>query len=352
MILVINAGSSSLKIELFDHTLTSHLTGSVSGIGNTGTLKLNDTKTDISCATHADALNALLTKVNAAGHPLTTLTAAAHRVVHGGANLTAPARVTPDIITQISACIPLAPLHNPHNLAGINAVAARLPDLPQYVSFDTAFHATNSPIATTYAIPQQARDLGLRRYGFHGLSYASMVAHFGENLPPRLLALHLGNGASLCAIKNGKSEATSMGYSPLSGLTMGTRAGNIDGMAVLRMASEFGIDEAGNMLNRASGLHALGGTNNMKILLETDSDDARFAVAHFCHWAAREAASAITAMGGVDAVAFTGGIGENAAPIRDKIMAHLAWIGPLPTHIIAADEERQIARDALQVMEG
>ena len=177
-----------------------------------------------------------------------------------------------------------------------------------------------------------------------------MVASFGTALPARLLALHLGNGASLCAIKDGRSIATSMGYSPLSGLTMGTRSGDIDGAAVLRISAALGEDETDRMLNKNSGLKALGGDNDMRSLLNRHDAEAAFAVDHFCYWAARHAGSAIVAMGGVDAVAFTGGIGENAAPVRDKIMAFLACFGDVPVHIIAADEEKQIARDALTLM--
>jgi len=177
-----------------------------------------------------------------------------------------------------------------------------------------------------------------------------MVANFGDAIPHRLLAFHLGNGASLCAIKDGKSIATSMGYSPLSGLTMGTRSGDIDGAAVLRMSEAIGEAETDRMLNKNAGLKALAGDNNMKTLLDRDDDAAKFAVDHFCYWAARHAGSAIVAMGGVDAVAFTGGIGENAAPIRDQIMHHLACFGDPDVHVIAADEEKQIARDALHVM--
>ncbi|MEL6685319.1 MAG: acetate kinase, partial [Pseudomonadota bacterium] len=193
-------------------------------------------------------------------------------------------------------------------------------------------------------------DAGIRRYGFHGLSYANMVADFGDDLPEHLLAFHLGNGASLCAIHNGKSIATSMGYSPLSGLTMGTRSGDIDGAAVLRMSKSLGEDETDRMLNKNSGLKALAGDNNMKTLLERDDAAAKFAVDHFCYWAARHAGSAVVAMGGLDAVAFTGGIGENASPIRDRIMAMLSCFGDVPVHVIAADEEKQIARDAIALI--
>ncbi|MFT4742917.1 MAG: acetate kinase [Yoonia sp.] len=350
MILVLNAGSSSLKVEVFTSDLTSVLSGSVTSIGTNGTIKLGDETKATKTVGHADALAQMLDSLAHAGITLDNLTAAAHRVVHGGTILTQPARVTPQVIAAIKSVIPLAPLHNPNNLAAMLALQAAAPDLPQYASFGTAFHATNPAVATRYAIPQTEHDAGIRRYGFHGLSYAGMVASFGDTLPRRLLAMHLGNGASLCAIKDGKSIATSMGYSPLSGLTMGTRSGDIDGAAVLRISAALGEDEADRMLNKNSGLQALGGDNDMRNLLNRDDAEAAFAVDHFCYWAARHAGSAIVAMGGMDAVAFTGGIGENAAPVRDKIMAQLACFGDVPVHVIAADEEKQIARDALTLM--
>jgi len=320
-------------------------------LGTEGTLKLGDSKETVITASHADALDLMLKALDAQGFGLAKLTAAAHRVVHGGTILTQPAKVTPQVISAIESVIPLAPLHNPNNLAAMLALQEKAPDLPQYCSFGTAFHASNPDVATRYAIPQTQHDAGIRRYGFHGLSYANMVADFGKKLPEKLLALHLGNGASLCAIKNGQSIATSMGYSPLSGLTMGTRSGDIDGAAVLRISKALGEDETDRMLNKNAGLKALAGDNNMKTLLERTDNEARFAVDHFCYWAARHAGSAIVAMGGVDAVAFTGGIGENAAPVRNKIMEYLACFGDVPVHIIAADEEKQIARDALSLID-
>lgn len=177
-----------------------------------------------------------------------------------------------------------------------------------------------------------------------------MVAQFGEALPERLLAFHLGNGASACAILKGRSVASSMGYSPLDGLTMGTRTGSIDGMAVLRLAREIGIDATDRLLNKQSGLLGLAGTSDMRALTSRTDPDARFAVDHFCHHAARHGGALMTTMGGVDAIAFTGGIGENASAIRDQIMAHLTWIGDVPVHIIPAEEERQIARDAFGLL--
>jgi acetate kinase len=347
MILVVNAGSSSIKVALFKPDLTEIMKGQVSGIGGSlAHIELGTDDKNIAAPDHDVALKAILASLGAQGIKTEDLTAAAHRVVHGGTSLVQPCRITEDVIEGIEAATPLAPLHNPNNLAGIHALQSLAPELPQYASFGTAFHATNPDVASTYAIPKKDRDMGIRRYGFHGLSYAWIVTQFEDKLPNRLLAFHLGSGASLCAIHNGKSVATSMGYSPLDGLTMGTRSGAIDGMAVLRMAEIHGADEASRRLNKDSGLKGLGGANDMRLLLAADTEQAKFAVDHFCYWAARHAGSAIVAMGGVDAVAFTGGIGENSAEIRERIMAHLAFLGDIPVHVVNADEERQIALDA------
>ena len=350
MILVVNAGSSSIKVALFQPDLTQVMAGQVSGIGGAlAHIDLGTDDKDIAAPDHDAALKAILASLSAQGISIDQLTACAHRVVHGGTTLIAPCRIDDDVIAGIEAATPLAPLHNPNNLAGIHAISALAPDLPQYASFGTAFHATNPDVATAYAIPKDDRAMGIRRYGFHGLSYAWIVTQFEDRLPDRLLAFHLGSGASLCAIHKGRSVATSMGYSPLDGLTMGTRSGAIDGMAVLRMAETHGAEEASRLLNKDSGLKGLGGSNDMRLLLAADTDDARFAVDHFCYWAARHAGSAMVAMGGVDAVAFTGGIGQNSGAIRDRIMEHLKFLGDIPVHVIKADEERQIARDAQTV---
>lgn len=350
-ILVLNAGSSSIKLALFDEDLEERLTAAASEIGGAGArLMVGGRGRDTPLADHEAALRALLAALAADGIDVADLTAAAHRVVHGGRGLTEPARLTEPVLAEIEACIPLAPLHNPHNLAAIRALSALAPDLPQYASFDTAFHATNPEVALRYAVPDSLDAMGIRRYGFHGTSYKAMVARFGDRLPRRLIAYHLGNGASVCAIRDGHSVATSMGYSPLDGLTMGTRTGAVDGMAVLRLAREFGIDGTERLLNRESGLTGLAGTHDMAALLARDDAAARFAVEHFCYWAARHGGSMAAAMGGADAIAFTGGIGENAGDVRDRIAGQLGFLGALPVHIVPAEEERQIARDALSAM--
>ena len=334
MLLVVNAGSSSVKVAMYDG-LTQLRKAQIGELGPDG---------------HRTALESLLADGFASG-----LTAAAHRVVHGGARLTAPTRITPAVLAEIAACLPLAPLHNPANLSAIRALSQIAPDLPQYASFDTGFHATNPDVALRYALPPAVEAEGIRRYGFHGLSYAAIVRKLPEitdqPLPRRLLALHLGNGASACAILDGQSQANTMGYSPLDGLTMGTRAGSIDGNAVLRLAELYGIEGATRILNRESGLLALGGSNDIRALHAANTDAARFAIRHFCYWAVRHAGSMIAAMGGLDAIAFTGGIGENDAHIRAKILQGLDFIAAgKPVHVIEADEEHQIAAEAMTLM--
>lgn len=369
MLLVVNAGSSSIKLAVFDQALRQVQAGSVTEIGGDSRLNLADATGPVAAPDHTAALRLILGLLEARGVAPRQLVAAGHRVVHGGRDLIAPARVTPAVLKAIAACAPLAPLHNPHNLAGIRAIESIAPSLPQVACFDTAFHATNPEVARRYAIPAAEDAKGIRRYGFHGISYASLVARLpglsGAPLPRRLLALHLGNGASLCAILAGQSVATTMGFSPLDGLTMGTRAGAIDGNAVLRLAADHGIDGASRILNRESGLLALGGASDMGRLSRSGAPQARFAVQHFCYWAVRHAGSMIAAMGGVDAIAFTGGIGENAPDIRTAIMDGLGWAGltadaasnrqgaarlhtdgsGVAAWIVPATEERQIAAE-------
>ena len=368
-ILVVNAGSSSLKLALFDGALAAAGSVAVTEIG--GAARLDGAACD--AADHAAALTLGLRTL---GVGPGDLAAAAHRVVHGGPDLAVTCRITAEVEAAIAAAVPLAPLHNPPALGAIRALAALVPNLPQCASFDTAFHATNPEVARRYALPPEAEALGLRRYGFHGLSYASLVARLpavsGRALPRRLLALHLGNGASLCAIRDGRSVATTMGWSPLDGLTMGTRAGGIDGNAVLRLAEVLGIEGAGRVLNRESGLLGLGGASDMRALHAAGTPEARFAVAHFCYWAVRHAGSMIAAMGGLDAVAFTGGIGENDAHVRAAILSGLDWAGVafdraanergavrlhesdarVAVWIVTAAEERHIAAEALRVLDG
>ena len=375
-ILVLNAGSSSIKFAVFDSELTPKCSGIAAEIGAGGFVEVDGERKRQPLIDHRAALQAVLAALKSRGVGLDQLRAAAHRVVHGGRNLSQPVRLNDDVRAEIAACSPLAPLHNPHNLAAIDTLAQIAPELAQFASFDTAFHTTNPDVATRYAIPRMEETKGIRRYGFHGLSYASMVATWpdvtGEKLPSRLLGFHLGNGASLCAIKNGQSIATTMGYSPLDGLTMGTRSGGIDANAVLRLVEDHGLERTKAILNHESGLLGLsGGKSDMRNLMLDHSADANFAVEHFCYWSLRHAGSLIAAMEGLDAIAFTGGIGENAVTVRAIILRGLEWIGvrmdPDANHrngprlhaetskvgvwIVPAREEWMIARDALTLLE-
>ncbi len=370
-VLVVNAGSSSIKAAVFAPDLTERAALRVTEIGGAARLDSAGASQAVTAPDHAAAMALILA---ALPMPVDSLTAAAHRVVHGGDRFSAPCRITAEVAQGIADCVPLAPLHNPANLSGIRALQALTPDLPQYASFDTAFHATNPEVARRYALPARAEKLGIKRYGFHGISYASLTARLpgiiGAALPERILALHLGNGASICAIKDGQSIATSMGYSPLEGLTMGSRTGGIDGNAVLRLAEVFGIPEASRILNRESGLLGLGCASDMRALHQAGTEQAAFAVDHFCYWAIRHAGSLIAAMGGVDALCFTGGIGENDSKVRRNILQGLDFMGLSLDHaandrgqtrlhaegsrvsawIVPAMEEAQIAAEALALI--
>jgi acetate kinase len=373
MIFVVNAGSSSVKVALFGAGQHPVLAGSVTEIGGDARLKVGAGERAVAAPDHEAALALLIEGFAGAGYPLAGVGAAGHRVVHGGRDLTAPALVTAEILARIKAAEPLAPLHNPHNLSAIRALARLAPDLPQVACFDTAFHATNPEVALRYALPAAEEARGIRRYGFHGISYASLTRRLPDiigHLPDRVLALHLGNGASLCAIRKGRSVATTMGYSPLDGLTMGTRTGAIDGNAVLRLAEVHGIEGASRILNRESGLLGLGGHSDMRALRAAGTEAARFAIDHFAYWVVRHAGSMIAAMGGLDCVAFTGGIGEHDADMRAAIAAGLAYagvaidakanacaaprleVGALPVVIVRAEEEAEIARATMSLVDG
>lgn len=349
-ILVLNSGSSSIKFAVFDRELRHQISGAATSIGNGSTLSVNNLDRRVDIPSHEAALQEIINALSGLGFQPETLLAAGHRVVHGGRLYTSPELITSEIQAGIEACSTLAPLHNPNTLTAIRALQKIAPSLPQTASFDTAFHATMPDVAKRYAIPEDLHRSGMQRYGFHGLSYASLVEDFGEKLPARLLAFHLGNGASICAILNGKSQGTTMGYSPNEGLTMGTRSGSLDASIALKLADEIGVDKAENILNHHSGLLALAGTNNMAELCARDDHDAKFAIDHFCYWAARHAGSMCVAMGGVDAIAFTGGIGENSEYVRSEILRRLAFLGALPVSIIQTKEERQIAMDTLSVL--
>lgn len=348
--------------------------GGVSEIGSNASLTANGQRTNENFPDHHAALAGILDHVASSGVKLAELTAVVHRVVHGGPKLSETVRINDAICKAIDNASVLAPLHNPHNLAGIEAVARIRPQLPQYACFDTAFHQTNPEVAIRFALPPTREVDGFRRYGFHGISYQGLVERLrsvcGSSIPSRLLAMHLGNGASLCAIKEGRSVATTMGYSPLDGLTMGTRCGSIDPTVVLELAERTSIARCKSILNSESGLLGLGDSSDMQKLSAAGNRRASFAIEHFCYWAIRHAGSMIAAMGGCDGIAFTGGIGENAVGIREKIVGGLGFVGAIldgkenaaasqridasasdvPIWIVPADEERTMAKSALSIM--
>jgi acetate kinase len=333
-ILALNAGSSTLKFALFDEApeLSLRFKDQVHGAGGT-------------------ALAALFARLAREDIDVTQLAGMGHRIVHGGTEFSAPVIVDDRIEARLNALRPLAPLHQPYGLDALRLMRERAPDVPQVACFDTAFHRTQPEIAQRFPLPARFFERGYRRYGFHGLNYEHVVhslpVQTGAPLPRRLLVAHLGNGASLCAVKNGQSVATTMGYSTLDGLVMGTRPGALDPGLILAIMKDDRLtpEEMEEILYRKSGLLGLSGlASDMRSLLEIPAPAAKNAIEAYCYWAARQAASLITAMGGIDAMVFTGGIGENAEPVRRRIIHHLAWIKAFSVHIMLADEELVIAR--------
>lgn len=365
-ILTINAGSSSVKFCLFAQAdnlrLLSH--GKVTDIGNRPVFSaLQDedgarTESNLSPDTsHEEALRTIINWIQqhkSGWH----ITAVAHRIVHGGREFAEPICVTSNVFHKLKALIPLAPLHQPHNLAALGIVQRLLAHVPQIACFDTAFHARHDPLFTSFALPQEFADKGVRRYGFHGLSY-EWIAHVLRRDHPdlvkgRVVAAHLGNGASLCAIIDGKSIDTTMGMTALDGLPMGTRCGALDPGAVIYMIRDLNIavQALENILYEQSGLKGLSGiSNDVKTLLDSRNPQAQFALDYFVLRTAQFIVMMAVSMGGIDGVVFTGGIGENAALIREKIMKRLAFLGPVRSLVIPANEERIMAMHGLTVMQ-
>jgi acetate kinase len=350
-VLVLNSGSSSVKYQVLDtDTEAPLLLGEIERIGAGGAIltqhRLSDgrrTKESAPVGGHDEALRHLLEQVKdpdrGLGEATHTLEAVGHRVVHGGERFTASARVDEAVEEGIRDCMELAPLHNPHNLAGIVAARALLPDLPHVAVFDTAFHATLPPSAYHYALPYAFyRRYGVRRYGFHGTSHRH-VARKAALLLDRpssalqVISLHLGNGSSACAISGGVSVETSMGFTPLEGLVMGTRSGDVDPAAILHIMSreELSVGDATTLLNRHAGLRGLSGlSGDMRDLLaEASEGDARaqLALDVYVHRIRKYIGAYAAVLGQVDAIAFTGGVGENASLIRGRILRDLSLLG-------------------------
>ncbi len=357
-LLTLNTGSSSIKFRLFglSDALPFLLGGKVTDIGGTPVFQIhqaedsrNQTQALPVGSTHAWALSHVLDWLlsNRQGWELT---AAAHRIVHGGPRFHAPVRLDKQALAYLETLCPLAPLHQPHNLLAIESLWRHQPGLPQFGCFDTAFHAHHDAIRSAYALPESVRREGVRRYGFHGLSYEWTAHRLRRDHPKlaqgRVVAAHLGNGASLCAMKDGQSIDTTMGMTALDGLPMGTRCGNIDAGAVIYMQRQLGleVDALEKLLYDESGLKGLSGiSNDVKTLSESSDDRARFALDYFV-WKCTQHIAAMTAtLGGIDALVFTGGIGENAAGIRARIIAGLSFLPPFETLVIPANEERNMA---------
>ncbi len=342
VILTINAGSSSLKFALHPVAapLTPVLRGKITGLKRAPEFSISVPMPapapvpvlDPSC-THEDAARILLDWLaEYAQHH--KVVAVGHRVVHGGRDFTGPAKITPDVVAQLAALTPLAPLHQPHNLASVRLIADQFPNLPQVACFDTSFHTTQAPLAKLFAIPQELTEAGLVRYGFHGLSYefiaSTLPEHLGDKANGRVIVAHLGNGASLCAMENGESRATTMGFTALDGLVMGRRSGSIDPGVILHLVQQRGmsVPEIEKLLYQQSGLLGVSGISNaMQDLQASDDPRAKLAMDLFCYRAAAEIAALIPAIGGLDALIFTAGIGENSAQTRAGICDRLGWLG-------------------------
>lgn len=355
-LLTLNAGSSSLKFAVFeiDRVDRRLISGSVERIGlDAARFEIADAQgntvftSSAPIKTHDQALEQVLTRLNGVTLDF-QLTAVGHRVAHGGPECDCPARVTPALKARLSALVHLAPLHLPANIAGINAVDAARPDLPQIACFDTAFHNGLPEVAQMTGLPQSFNAREIRRYGYHGLSYEYIITALRADAVDvdheRILILHLGNGASICAIKGGKSVETTMGFSTASGLPMGTRSGDIDpGLIDYLMAQgRLGAQDLNDLLYAQSGLAGLSGiSRNMADLLARPEQSAKVAIAYYCYHTRRHLVGLTASLGGLDRVVFTGGIGANASQVRAAICEGLTYLG------ISLDRERNLTSDTV-----
>jgi acetate kinase len=345
-ILVLNAGSSSLKFAVYPYAPGSPppiIRGKIAGIGtnpvfsvrkSVGVAVPQASPMPLGASAGLDDLIPKLLDWLNSNRGGVTIRAAGHRVVHGGRTHVEPARVTDVLLTELETLVPLAPLHQPHNLAAIRCVAASEPGLPQVACFDTSFHRTQSRLSQLFALPRAMTDEGILRYGFHGLSYeyiaGTLPTHLDDRADGRVIVAHLGSGASMCAMKDRRSVATSMGFTALDGLVMGRRCGSLDPGVVLYLLEEKGLtsEQITSLLYTKSGLLGVSGISNDMAVLEADpSAQAQEAIELFCYRAARELTALATDMGGIDAIVFTAGIEENSALVRRLICERLAWLG-------------------------
>lgn len=350
-ILTLNAGSSSIKFALYeradDRPRQAAISGRIEGIGTDARLAAHDARGrvleamavnlgagDVDARHHA-ALEKLLDWIDRRRKGF-RIAAVGHRVVHGGERFRAPVRVDADVLDYLSKLVPLAPLHQPHSLEAITTIARLLPDLAQVACFDTAFHGTVPRIEQIFGLPRRFAEAGVRRYGFHGLSYeyiASVLpAHLGARAHGRVVVAHLGHGASMCAMAGLRSQGTTMGFTAADGLMMGTRTGTLDPGVLLYLMQSHGMDAARltRLLYEESGLLGVSGlSSDMRALLDSREPAAAEAVALFCHRIVRELGALAGVLCGLDALVFTGGIGEHAAPVREYVCRQAQWLGIL-----------------------
>jgi len=390
-ILTLNAGSSSIKFALYAKTKPisqqAEMTGQIDGIGTKPHIKAKDKNgnklddvdiplTGDAETQHHEALEFLVEWLH--GHEAGwTIVGVGHRVVHGGSIYAEPVLLTDQCTDKLRQFVPLAPLHQPHNLDGIDALHACLPGVPQVACFDTAFHRSQPEVAQRFALPRKITDEGVRRYGFHGLSYEyiadTLPSLLGEKADGKIIVAHLGNGASLCAMEGRKSVASTMGFTAVEGLMMGTRTGSIDPGVLLYLMDFHGYDSKAlaKLLYKESGLLGVSGiSQDMRTLLASDKAEAAEAVELFCYRLVREIGSLTAALGGLDALVFTGGIGEHAAPVRAAACRQLAWLGitldetantgnsqritqedsPVSAWVVPTNEEWMLARHAVEII--
>jgi acetate kinase len=387
-ILVANAGSSSVKFQIFEVEqgggLRRQLKGQIDGVGSRPKLRATaaDGRVLVDRTYESEAVGDVTAALATAGAWLRTELkidpiAIGHRVVHGGPDYDKPVRVDQDVLARLERYVSLAPLHQPYNLAPIRSILANYPDLPQIACFDTAFHRGHSTPADCYAIPRELHAEGVRRYGFHGLSYEYIASALSKLAPEiadkRVIVAHLGSGASMCALDHGHSVESTMGFTALDGLPMGTRPGQLDPGVVLYLISEKGMsaDEVQNLLYRECGLKGLSGiSNDMRELQGNSSSNAVLAVDYFVYRVGLNAGMLAAATQGVDGFVFTAGIGENSPQIRAAIVSKLGWLGAsldaaanagnkllisgrgsrLPVYVVPTDEELMIARHTLSLL--
>lgn len=345
LVLVLNSGSSSIKFAVFianSDPLELVLRGEIEGLQSSPQFTVADSA-GILLKTHSwsagrrlsyDAALTYLHEFLTSEFRDDSLGAVGHRVVHGGCDFSRPAVITPQVFVRLERLIPLAPLHQPHNLAAIRVIKERHPQLPQVACFDTAFHSEQPEIAQAFALPRSIAKRGVRRYGFHGLSYeyiASVLPRYDAKAAAgRTIVAHLGNGASMCALRAGKSIATTMGFTPADGLPMGTRCGSLDPGALIYLMDELEMDarQIERLIYQQSGLLGLSEiSSDMRVLLESSDHRARFAIDLFVYRIGREVGSLAAALGGLDALVLTGGIGEHSPRIRERVCNSAEWLG-------------------------